>query len=158
MGIDVRDDVVARHRLGLRDRACHASHLIDRECRDAGDPAQLNVVLGLETVTPHEIPCPQSRGIGAVSLGVELLLRDRSHVSEDVGDIGLEGPGVLAHGGKLGGHAGEVGAPFHDGERRLRPHVLGDRDRLVGRPIPAHGEWRSALAPAGHELLLDGLT
>ena len=61
----------------------------------------------------------------------DLLVGDRREVAEDLGGVGLAGAGVAAHGGGLGGDAGEVLGALADLQGLLGGGLVGDRDRLV---------------------------
>ena len=116
--------------------AQHAAHRVDGDPLVAGHAAQPAVV-GLLDAGPADLGGAVDGDVGVLLGGVELVLGDRAEVAEQVRGVDAVRLGVGAHRLLGGHHGGVVLGLLEDPQRDLLLDVGGDRDRLVGRAVPA---------------------
>lgn len=134
-GVDAGDDARAALALLALGLADDPAEVVDLIAGDGGLAAQIAVVRTLQT-GPADLVGAQERRAGVLGL-VDLLVGHRREVTEHLGGVGVAGLGVAAHGGGFGADAGERLGAFADLEGLLGGGLVGDRDRLVGRTVPA---------------------
>jgi hypothetical protein len=142
--VDRGDEGVPGPTLDLPGVAEHASHAVHGNPFVAGFATEVLVVLLLDSGAPHHRG-PVHGGVALVLRLVELALGDRAEVAEQVRGVDAVRRRVGTHTDRLGQHGGVVLALLQDGHRGLLRDVLGDRDRLVGRAVPACAGHRPGL-------------
>jgi len=157
MGIQARDQVLARFGIELLEGASDSTGSVHRKRGDAGLSPHFLVVVRLQTRATDNVGASQPVGCGRRPLFVELLLGHRTEVTQQMRGVDVEGGGVFAN--RI---ESRINAPihlplFHDGESRLRINVLSDRHRLVRGAVPAHRRWLRVLGSARLQAVGDSL-
>ena len=147
-GVQTRDQVLPRLGIELFEGAGHPTSGVHRERGDAGLSPHFLVVVRLQARATDDVGTSQPVGCGCRPLLLELFLGQRTEVTQQVSGVDVEGGGVFAN--RI---ESRIDTPihlplFHDGERRLRINVLGDRHRLVRGAVPAHRRRLRVLGPA----------
>ncbi|CAM5468409.1 hypothetical protein SCALM49S_06477 [Streptomyces californicus] len=112
-----------------------AAEVVDLVAGDARLAAQFLVVGALDAGAADLVGAQVGRR--AVLGLLDLLVGDGREIAENLRRLRLGGCGVAAYGGGFGGDAGEVLGALADLEGLLGGGLVGDRDRLVGRSVPA---------------------
>jgi hypothetical protein len=147
LGVDAGDDVVAGLAGVVGHGALDGAVLVDGQGTHARFAAQLRVVLRLEAGAADQLGALHD-DVAPVLLRRELLVGDRTEVPDEVCGVGVLGARVLAHRLDAGHDAGIILGALHDAQRDGGVDVLGDRDRLVRRAVPAHRRLLGALGAA----------